>query len=345
MVRKFAPIALALLLVACGGDSKNGGSSDGTTPAGNSGGSTEQAMPGTPAAEPFTGEPGMVVAKVGSDEITLREADLLANTLRRNRPQASLAEMQKMALDNLIDQRVLLKAANERNIGPTDDDVNAAIAQIQGQFPNEEAFTAELQKQGMTRDDFDQNFRTELTIQKLIEEAFADTVKVSDAEAKEYYEANPAEFQQEETVHARHILFRVDQGAPPEADVAARQKADAALARVRGGEDFAAVANELTEDPSGRGSGGDLGFFPRRAMVAPFSAAAFALEPGQISDPVKTQFGYHLIKVEEKKAPGPIAFDEIKDRLQQGLEQQKLSQGVRAFIDREKSKLPIEREF
>jgi peptidyl-prolyl cis-trans isomerase C len=146
-------------------------------------------------------------------------------------------------------------------------------------------------------------------------------------------------------VHARHILIRVDPGATPDADAAAKTKAQTALDRVKGGEDFESVANEVTEDPTNAGKGGDLGFFPKERMVAPFSDAAFALQPGQVSDPVKTQFGYHVIKVEERRDAGILAFDDISAQLIQNLEQQATTNGIRSFLEREKAKTKIEREL
>jgi parvulin-like peptidyl-prolyl isomerase len=99
--------------------------------------------------------------------------------------------------------------------------------------------------------------------------------------------------------------------AHPELDTkAARAKAEGLLARARAGEDFTKLANEFTEDPSGKGTGGDLGWFGHGAMVKPFEDAAFALKPGELSGIVETQFGYHIIKVEERRAPGAGGADE-----------------------------------
>ena len=104
----------------------------------------------------------------------------------------------------------------------------------------------------------------------------------------------------EPEVHARHILLPTE------------DEAKAALARVKAGEDFAKVATELSKDPGGEG--GDLGWFTKDRMVPEFADAAFKLEPGQISDPVKSQFGWHIIKVEEKRMKTFPPFDQVKDQ-------------------------------
>jgi peptidyl-prolyl cis-trans isomerase C len=122
----------------------------------------------------------------------------------------------------------------------------------------------------------------------------------TDDAAHKAYEAAAAAQPPEPEVHARHILL------------ASEDDAKKALARVKGGEDFAKVATELSKDPAGEG--GDLGWFTKDRMVPEFSAVAFTLEPGQISDPVKTQFGWHIIKVEEKRMKTFPSYDQLKEQ-------------------------------
>jgi peptidyl-prolyl cis-trans isomerase C len=138
---------------------------------------------------------------------------------------------------------------------------------------------------------------------KLLMEALlgnvAKTAATEDAERKVYDEAAKAQPPQEE-IHARHIL------------VPTEDEAKKALARVKGGEDFAKVATEVSKDPGAEG--GDLGWFTKDKMVPEFAEAAFKLQPGQISDPVKTQFGWHIIKVEERRTKPFPPFEQVKDQ-------------------------------
>jgi peptidyl-prolyl cis-trans isomerase C len=120
----------------------------------------------------------------------------------------------------------------------------------------------------------------------------------------------------EEEVHARHILFRVANAADEKASKDAEAKVRAVIARLKKGEDFAKLANELTEDPSGRKDGGDLGYFTQDQMVPEFSAVAFKLDKGQTSGPIKTQFGWHVLKVEDKRKRQPPEFDKVKAQLE-----------------------------
>ena len=128
---------------------------------------------------------------------------------------------------------------------------------------------------------------------------FFSRINSSDAEIQEYYEANLTQFQKPEEVHARHILFPVAPDASDADKAAARKQAEAVLAKAKGGADFAALAKEFSKD-STAANGGDLGSFGRGVMTPPFEVAAFALEPGQVSGIVETQFGLHIIKLEEK---------------------------------------------
>jgi peptidyl-prolyl cis-trans isomerase C len=121
---------------------------------------------------------------------------------------------------------------------------------------------------------------------------------------------------QQEEVHARHILIRAEAG-DEKASKAAEDKIKAVIARLNKGEDFVKVAGELTEDPSGKANGGDLGYFTKEQMVPEFADVAFKLDKGKISAPVKTQFGWHVIKVEDKRMKPPPTFDEVKPQIEQ----------------------------
>ncbi len=135
-----------------------------------------------------------------------------------------------------------------------------------------------------------------------------------DAMHKVYDEA-VKQIGEEKEVHARHILLRVPAG-DEKASKEVEDKIKAVVARLKKGEDFAKVAAEVTEDPSGKANGGDLGFFSKDQMVPEFSEAAFKLEKGQISDPVKTQFGWHVIKVEDKRVKQAPKFEEVKPQIE-----------------------------
>ena len=138
---------------------------------------------------------------------------------------------------------------------------------------------------------------------------------VTDAAMHKVYDDAIKGLGQQEEVHARHILIRADAG-DEKASKAAEDKIKAIILRLNKGEDFAKVASETTEDPSGKANGGDLGYFTKEQMVPEFADVAFKLDKGQISGPVKTQFGWHVIKVEDKRIKPPPAFDEVKGQIE-----------------------------
>ena len=141
------------------------------------------------------------------------------------------------------------------------------------------------------------------------------SVKVPDSELKADYEKRRDSFQMSEQVAASHILIKVDPDKGPAADAAAKQKAEAIAARAQKGEDFSKLANENTEDPTGKGKGGELPPFGKGQMVPEFEQAAFEMKPGEIRGPVKTQFGYHVIKVLSKLPAHVRPFEEVKDQI------------------------------
>jgi peptidyl-prolyl cis-trans isomerase C len=154
---------------------------------------------------------------------------------------------------------------------------------------------------------------------KLLMEAMLTSVgkaALTDAEMHKVYDDALKQMGEEKEVHARHILFRAAPG-DDKASKEAEDKVKAVIVRLNKGEDFAKLASELTEDPSGKANGGDLGFFSKEQMVPEFSDTAFGMEPGKISAPIKTQFGWHVIKVEEKRTKPQPKFEEVKPQIEQ----------------------------
>ena len=153
---------------------------------------------------------------------------------------------------------------------------------------------------------------------------------ISDAELSAYYNAHIEDYKVKEQVKARHILIAVPQGADAKTDAAAKAKAEGILKQLRAGGDFAALAKANSDDPS-KENGGDLGTFGRGAMVPPFEQAAFALQPGQISDVVKTNFGYHIIQVQQHDQAHVKPLAEVKNDIIPVLTQQKVGKAEQDY--------------
>ncbi len=155
--------------------------------------------------------------------------------------------------------------------------------------------------------------RKKLLMEGLLQSAGKEAI--TDEAMHKVYDEAVKQIGEEKEVHARHILFRAPAG-DEKAGKEAEDKIKAVIARLKKGEDFAKVAGEVTEDPSGKANGGDLGYFTKDQMVPEFSDTAFKLETGQISEPVKTQFGWHVIKVEDKRTKQAPKFEEVKPQIE-----------------------------
>jgi peptidyl-prolyl cis-trans isomerase C len=156
--------------------------------------------------------------------------------------------------------------------------------------------------------------RKKLLMEAILKQAGTDAM--TDAAMHQVYNDAVKTMSDEQEVHARHILIRAAAG-DDRASKEAEDKIKAIIARLKKGEDFAKVASETTEDPSGKATGGDLGYFTKEQMVPEFADVAFKLDKGQISEPVHTQFGWHVIKVEDKRKKPAPSFDEVKPQIEQ----------------------------
>ena len=156
--------------------------------------------------------------------------------------------------------------------------------------------------------------RKKLLMEAILKQAGTDAM--TDAAMHQVYNDAVKTMSDEQEVHARHILIRAAAG-DDKASKEAEDKIKAIIVRLNKGEDFAKVASEATEDPSGKANGGDLGYFTKEQMVPEFADVAFKLDKGQISEPVHTQFGWHVIKVEDKRKKPAPSFDEVKPQIEQ----------------------------
>jgi len=163
-------------------------------------------------------------------------------------------------------------------------------------------------------------------------EALAINETVSPEEIKAYYDANKNDFQQESEVNARHILIAVDKDASEKDVAAAEKKIKKILAKAKSGQDFAKLAKKYSEGPSST-KGGELGWFSRGSMVKPFEEAAFALKKGEISEPVRTRFGWHLIKVEDVHEAGQKELDQVKDDISNIIAEEKAADSITDKLD------------
>jgi peptidyl-prolyl cis-trans isomerase D len=168
---------------------------------------------------------------------------------------------------------------------------------------------------------------------------------VSDAEAEAYYKDHAAEFEEPKRLRVAHVLVRVPPVGGSDAENAAKAKVEDVIKRAKGGEDFAKLAREISEDKASAVQGGDLGFVGAGELVAPFEQAAFALKKGEISAPVRTPFGYHAIRVLDVKEGGKMPLKEVAPKIKETLGAQKSEQAAQTRADEVRATLLSAKEF
>jgi peptidyl-prolyl cis-trans isomerase C len=257
-------------------------------------------------------------------------------------PESQMPEIKNAILENLIITELLFQESKQKGIQVNAEDVTKQLQSIKQQVPSEAEFKKLLGENQITESDLRLQIERDMAIQQLINNEVAQKVMISDEESKTYYDTHPQSFVQPEQVRASHILIKVDADATEAQKTEARKKITAIQQKLKKGEDFASLAENYSEDTTSK-KGGDLGYFGRGQMVEPFEEAAFSLKPNEISDIVETQYGYHLIKVVDKKPEAKLTYAEVKDRLDQYLKQQKLQSAEKLYIDNLRKNAAVEK--
>jgi peptidyl-prolyl cis-trans isomerase C len=287
-----------------------------------------------------------VIAKVNGESIESWELDSAVKQAEQRAGSGVPADKKDAIYRGMLDELVALHALSQesraRKFDVTDADVNTQMAAIRQNFPTEEAYQQGLLMRNLTVDHLRAQTRMSLLAQKLIEQEINSKVAVQDAEVDAFYKQNVDRFKEGESVHASHILISAPENADQKTKDAARAKAAQILKDVKAGKDFATLAKAQSQDPGSAEKGGDLGFFPKGAMTPTFEKVAFQLKPGAVSDVVETPFGFHIIKVLERRpartVPLTEAAPQIKDYLTEGQRQSKLQQ----FVEQIKAKSKIQ---
>lgn len=304
--------------------------------------------PAAPAAAPVA--KGIVipdtVAVVEGAEIKKAELDKAFDAVlaAQGIPAASLPEEQKlegyrMILDDMILEKLIQKRA--AGVEVADAEVTAMIEKIKANFGSEEELKKQIEKSGQTLEKVKEDIRASLQAQQWLDAQVKGKGEVNDAAAEKFYNENQEQFQKPEQVRASHILIRVPEDAKPEVVVEKEKAAKTAAERAKKGEAFDKLATELSEDPSAKQNAGDLDFFSKEQMVPEFSEAAFGMKKGDISAPVRSQFGYHVIKVTDRKDAEKVSFEQAKPQLLAFLQQQGKQEEIQKVIQDIRTKADV----
>ncbi len=289
-----------------------------------------------------------VVARVDGEPIGRAELERVAAALLNvnGRSPADLSPEERRKLMRAVTEEIItdrLVARRAADLPVSDADVDRRLTELRaGSAPAE--FEAALQRTGQTVSDLRTTLRAEIRQGRWMEDQIAAGTKASDAEIAEYYQKNPANFQAPETVRASHILVRVTQDATPELTREKEGFARSLRERiVDQKEPFAELARQFSDDAGSREKGGDLGFFGADRMVPEFAAAAFRLGKEEVSEPVRTTFGYHLIRLTDRRAPHVVSLEEARPNIKTFLESDRRRQAASQLIARlhEQAKIEI----
>ena len=279
-----------------------------------------------------------VVATVGEEPITgeefrkaMEQSSRAPGALGAKEPMSDTD--QRMLLDNLIDHKVLVALAGRADVVVAEDEVESALEEQKARMPSQDMFAGLLAQMGMTEEDLKDRLREGLTVRKYVDEATKD-LTAAEEELAEQYETLKGEGKldrAQETVDVSHILVKVE-GEEEAAWDAGKTEIDAARARVAGGEAFGDVAKEVSDDP---GSATRGGAYPETApgrMVPEFDKQMLSTPVGEVSEPFRTQYGWHILTVTGKHAPGTMTREEVDDRLKQYVMNQKKKVAIDKLI-------------
>lgn len=292
-----------------------------------------------------------VAAVVNRDIITLSEVQQRAapelsrlNAADPSKRAEMRAQLMKTALDTLIGEKLMEAQIAELGISATEGQVDELVNDVRrqnnltepGQL--EEALTAE----GLTMPKYRDILRKRILRDQLLRAKVGPKVKVTEEDLKAAYNQYARAEGEDSEVHARHILVSVDPKATEEQVAAARKKAEGIAQEARReGMDFASLARARSEGPSAA-DGGDLGWFKRGVMVAAFEKVAFNLKEGEVSEPVRTNFGWHVLKVEERRSVAAAPYEEMRPKLESKLVEQKTEKFLEQYVQELRQKASVD---
>ncbi|MBU1487205.1 peptidylprolyl isomerase [bacterium] len=267
-----------------------------------------------------------ILAKVDDQIITLIDLKekLAQNPLTAQAPFDQIPEdVKKQVLNLILEEKLILKEAKEKGIVVLDKEVEAVIENVRKQAGGQEKFEEALTLSGITIEELEENYREELTKQKVVRKEIAESIKIDPAKLREAYEKIKTQ------IRASHILVKTEEEAK---DV---------LLKLKSGDDFDSLAKSVSICPSAQ-KGGDMGFFSRGQMVKEFEEAAFLLSDTQpLSGIVQTQFGYHIIKFEERKELSKEEMAQKIGMIEEQIRQEEFLKKYKEWMDGLKEKAYI----
>jgi peptidyl-prolyl cis-trans isomerase C len=272
-----------------------------------------------------------VLLRVDGREVTLeqfRKEFSQAQPPEQKLSEEERKEMERAFLAQLIDRELALAEADRLGIVITPKELEVAISETRSEYP-EGTFETSLAERDTTLKEWSQGLQSNLLMEKIIAQTVYSKVEVSDDEVEDYYKKNRTEYDRPDQVRARQIV------------VASEAEGEKVLGLLRQGEPFDEIARQYSMSPDSE-EGGDLGFFARGEMPAEFDAVVFKVTPGRLSDLIKSEYGYHVFLVEEKRKAHQLTLDEARENIRQHLTHIKESTGHHQWLQDLRSRASIE---
>ena len=244
-----------------------------------------------------------------------------------------LTQLRLEAMDLMIEQELLKQAAEREGIEGDDAEVDKKVEELRAIFDRDDQFRMKLEGDGFTEESFRRHVDRMAAAKIYLDRVRADSADVSDGELERFYAENEDRLTLPARVRVRHILLKWKPMGTQNDRAAIREQMQPILERARSGEDFTALVAEFSEDFATKSNGGDTGFFGPGEMVPEFEQAAYTLEVGEVSDPVNTVFGVHILKLEERQEPRLLPLDEVREQLRDYVREEKMGAAVDAKID------------
>lgn len=287
------------------------------------------------------------VARVNGEDIdrTTFEKQMERTRARFQRAGRQIApalesRLKENLIRKLVEEELIAQKAKAEGVTLEASEIDAKLTEHKARFGSDKAFQSFLERTQQSEADVKSDLEKNLLRDKLFAKLLQGQEPTED-DAKKYYEENKDKYKQKEQINAQHILFKTDKNTTDAEKKKKLADAKKALADAKKGADFGELAKKLSEGPTAQ-RGGDLGTFSRGRMVKQFEDAAFAAKPGEIIGPVETQFGYHVIKVNEKTAESQRPYDEVKDSILTSLKARQKSKATRELLDKLKVDAKIE---
>lgn len=282
---------------------------------------------------------GGAAAVVNGAAIPRAEVDRLTDAFMKQFGSGISAEQRasikgalgKQALENLINQKLLVQEAERAGVAADPKAVEAQTAKVTQMFPDPGKLKEQLAAMGVTEDELKRDIEQNMKIKALLEKQLPGGQEPTKKEIDEFYAANPKNFDVPERVQASHILLKIDPADTPEKKAEKKAALTALREKIVNGADFATCAKENSDCPS-KANGGDLGLFEKGKMVPEFEKAAFSLKKGELSQVVETPFGYHLIKVTDRKEEEKSSLKKASGQIGDYLMQQKKGKAAQEYI-------------